>query len=161
MGDRPSPNRLRSTIPSEIQEAIALPIVEDPERLRSILKRSRTVAVVGISPDESRPSHFVSEVVKSYGFKIYLINPEHQGEEILGEKVLASIRDVPEKIDIIDVFRRPEAVYRLAEEAREKGFGTFWLQPGTENEGVIEALDREGRTVVPGICIKTCCQLLL
>jgi hypothetical protein len=138
-----------------------VPIVDDPEMLRAILKRSRTVAVVGISPEEGRPSHFVSEVVKSYGFKVYLINPVHRGEEILGEKVLGSLREVPEKIDIVDVFRRPEAVAGLAEEAREKGFETFWLQPGTENEGVIEALDREGRTVVPGICIKTCCQLLL
>jgi len=117
--------------------------------------------VVGISPDEDKPSHFVSKTVKRYGFKIYLINPQHQGEEILGEKVFGSLREVPEKIDILDVFRRPEAVAGLAEEAREKGFGTFWLQPGTENEEVIEALDREGRTVVPGICIKTCCQLLL
>jgi hypothetical protein len=99
--------------------------------------------------------------VKRYGFKIYLINPQHQGEEILGEEVLGSIKDVPEKMDILDVFRRPEAVYDLAEEAREVGFGTFWLQPGTENQEVISALHREGRSVVPGICIKTCCKLLL
>lgn len=99
--------------------------------------------------------------MKRYGFKIYLINPQHQGEEILGEAVLGSIKDVPEKIDILDVFRRPEAVYDLAEEAREVGFETFWLQPGTENQEVISALHREGRSVVAGICIKTCCQLLL
>mgnify|MGYP001424819597 CR=1 FL=1 len=138
-----------------------MPVIEDHEELREILKRSRTVAVVGISPDEYRPSRFVSETVKSYGFKIYLINPEHAGEEILGERVLGSLRDVPEKIDILNVFRRPEAVYALAEEAREVGFETFWLQPGTENREVIEALDREGRNVVPGLCIKTCCLLLL
>ncbi len=138
-----------------------MPIIEDYEKLRDILKNSRTVAVVGISPDEYRPSYFVSEVVKRYGFKMYFINPEHEGEEILGEKVLGSLKDVPEKIDILDVFRRPEAVFALAEEAREQGFETFWLQPGTENEEVIEALDREGRNVVPGLCIKTCCQLLL
>jgi len=137
------------------------PVIDDYEKLREILKKSRTVAVVGISPDENRPSHFVSETVKRYGFKVYLINPQYEGEEILGERVLGSLKDVPEKIDILDVFRRPEAVASLAEEAREVGFETFWLQPGTENEVVIEALDREGRNVVPGICIKTCCQLLL
>lgn len=138
-----------------------MPIIEDREELREILKRSRTVAVVGISPEEFRPSHFVSETVKRRGFKIYLINPEHEGKEILGEKVLGSLRDVPEKIEILNVFRRPEAVYALAEEAREVGFETFWLQPGTENPEVIEALDREGWVVVPGLCIKTCCMLLL
>jgi hypothetical protein len=138
-----------------------LTIIEDHEGLRDLLKKSRTVAVVGISPDPHRPSYFVSEVVKRYGFKIYLINPEHRGEEILGERVLGSLREVPEKIEIVDVFRRPEAVAGLADEAKEIGFDTFWLQPGTENWDVIRALDREGRAVVPGICIKTCCQLLL
>ncbi|HOO54600.1 MAG TPA: CoA-binding protein [Methanothrix sp.] len=136
-------------------------IIEDYEKLREILMRSRTVAVVGISPDEYRPSYFVSKTVMGYGFKMYFINPEHEGEEILGEKVLGSLKDVPEKIDILDVFRRTEAIPELAEEARKVGFGTFWLQPGTENREVIEALDREGRNVVPGLCIKTCCQLLL
>jgi len=138
-----------------------LTIIGDHEELRETLKKSRTVAVVGICPDPRRPSYFVSEVVKRYGFKIHLINPEHQGEEVLGEKVLASLREVPEVIDIVVVFRRPEAVVDLAEEARKIGFGTFWLQPETENWDVIRALDREGRAVVPGICIKTCCQLLL
>jgi predicted CoA-binding protein len=138
-----------------------MPVIEDSDELRSILKKSRTVAVVGISPESQRPSYFVSEVVKRYGFKMYFINPEHEGEEILGEKVFGSLKEVPEKIDILDVFRRPEAVFDLADEARETGFETFWLQPGTENREVIEALDREGRNVVPGLCLKTCCQLLL
>lgn len=136
-------------------------IIEDREGLRDLLKKSRTVAVVGISSDPRRPSYFVSEVVKRYGFKIYLINPEHRGEEILGEKVLGSLWEVPEKIDIVDVFRRPETVADLAEEARKIGVDTFWLQPGTENWDVIRAMDQEERVVVPGICIKTCCQLLL
>ena len=138
-----------------------MPIIEDCDKLRDILKKSRTVAVVGISPDEYRPSYFVSETVKRFGFKMYFVNPEHEGEEILGEKVLGSLKDVPEKIDILDVFRRPEAIPDLAEEARVVGFETFWFQPGTENREVIEALDREGRTVVPGLCLKTSCRLLL
>jgi len=138
-----------------------MPVIEDYEELRKILKKSRTVAVVGISPDKYKPSRFVSEVVRGYGFKMYFINPDYEGEEILGEKVLASLKDVPENIDILDVFRRPEAIPALAEEARTVGFETFWLQPGTENRDVIEALDQEGRNVVPGLCIKTCCQLLL
>ncbi|HII05769.1 MAG TPA: CoA-binding protein [Methanotrichaceae archaeon] len=138
-----------------------MPIIEDYEKLREILKKSRTVAVVGISPNEYRPSYFVSKVVKRFGFRMYFVNPEYKGEEILGEKVLGSLKEVPEKIDILDVFRRPEAIPALADEARKLGFETFWLQPGTENWEVIEALDREGKTVVPGLCIKTCCHLLL
>ena len=138
-----------------------MPIIQYHAPLRRLLHESKTVAVIGISPDPARPSHFVSEVVKSCGFEMHLINPRYAGREILGEKVLASIRKAPGKIDIVNVFRRPEDVPAAAREAEEKGFTTFWLQPGTENQEVITELDRAGYNVVFGLCIKTCCQILL
>jgi len=93
-------------------------------------------------------------VLQSRGFKLFLVNPNYAGRTILGEKVYASLDDVPEEIDIIDVFRRPSAVAALAEEAVRKGFKVFWMQPGTESPETIVKLDREGYQVVAGRCAK-------
>ena len=138
-----------------------MPIIEDHETLRMILQESKIIAVVGISPQTFRPSHFVSAVVKRYGFRMYLVNPNYAGQEILGEKVLASLDEVPEDIDIVNVFRRASEVPIVALKAKEKGFKTFWLQPGTENPEVVRELDQEGFNVIPGLCLKTCCHILL
>ncbi len=138
-----------------------MPILEKDEEIKKILKESKNVAVIGISPNPSRPSYFVSQVVKSYGFKMFFVNPKYEGQEILGEKVYASIKDIPEEIDIIDVFRRPADVKFTAEEAKKKGFKTFWLQPGTINEEVVKELDKEGYNVVVGKCMKVECNRLL
>ena len=138
-----------------------MPVIEKDEDIKKLLKESRTVAVVGISPDPSRPSYFVSEVVKNYGFKMYFVNPKYAGQEILGEKVYASLKDIPDEIDIVDVFRRPADVVYTAQEAKEKGLKTFWFQPGTVNEEVAEQLSREGYNVVKGRCMKVECQRLL
>jgi hypothetical protein len=93
-------------------------------------------------------------VLQSRGFKLYLVNPHHAGQTILGERVYASLEEVPDEIDIIDVFRRPSAVPSLAEEAMKKGFKVFWMQPGTESPETIVKLDREGYRVVAGRCTK-------
>ena len=131
-----------------------MPILRDDKDLKEALTSCRTICVVGISPDPYKPSYFVSEVLKRHGFKLYLVNPNCAGQTILGEKVLASIHDVPEDIDIVDVFRRPSAVPALAEEAKKKGFRVFWMQPGTESPEAIKRLDREGYRVVAGRCAK-------
>ena len=131
-----------------------MPILTREEDLRRALQDCRTIAVVGISPMPYKPSYFVSEVLKSFGFKLYLVNPNYVGQEILGEKVYASLRAIPEEIDIIDVFRRPSAVPALCQEAKEKGFKVFWMQPGTESPEAIKQLDREGYDVVAGRCAK-------
>lgn len=138
-----------------------MPIIDNYEDLKKILQKSKTVAVIGISPKPERPSYFVSEEVKRHGFKMYLVNPVHEGDEILGEKVYGSIKEIPGEVDIVDVFRRPKHVVSAAKEAKAKGFKTFWLQPGTENWDVIEELDKEGYNVVVGACMKTCCQIML
>ncbi len=138
-----------------------MPIIEKDEDIKKILKESKNVAVIGISPDPSRPSYFVSEVVKEYGFNMYFVNPKYAGQEILGEKVYASIKDIPVDIDIVDVFRRPADVVYTAQEAKEKGFKTFWFQPGTVNEEVAKQLSEEGYNVIKGRCMKVECQRLL
>jgi predicted CoA-binding protein len=131
-----------------------MPILRDDRDLKDALKSCRTICVVGISPDPYKPSYFVSDVLMSRGFKLYLVNPNYAGKTILGQKVYASLADVPDEIDIIDVFRRPSAVPSLAEEARKKGFKVFWMQPGTESPETIVGLDREGYKVVAGRCAK-------
>ncbi|NTV28446.1 MAG: CoA-binding protein, partial [Methanothrix sp.] len=97
---------------------------------------------------------FVSDVLQGRGFKLCFVNPNYAGRTILGEKVYASIRDIPDEIDIVDVFRRPSAVPALAEEAKKKGFKVFWMQPGAESPEAIKQLDKEGYGVVAGRCAK-------
>ena len=131
-----------------------MPILREDRDLKEALTSCKNICVVGISPDPYKPSYFVSDVLQSRGFKLFLVNPNYAGRTILGEKVYASLDDVPEKIDIIDVFRRPSAVAALAEEAVRKGFKVFWMQPGTESPETIVKLDREGYQVVAGRCAK-------
>jgi predicted CoA-binding protein len=131
-----------------------MPILRDDRDLKEALTSCRTICVVGISPDPYKPSFFVSDVLQSRGFKLYLVNPNYAGRIILGERVYASLNEVPDEIDIIDVFRRPSAVPALAEEAKRKGFKIFWMQPGTESPEAIVKLDREGYSVVAGRCAK-------
>ena len=131
-----------------------MPILREDREIKEALTSCKNICVVGISPDPYKPSYFVSDVLQSRGFKLFLINPHYAGRTILGEKVYASLDDVQEEIDIIDVFRRPSAVPALAEEAMKKGFRVFWMQPGTESPETIVKLDREGYRVVAGRCAK-------
>lgn len=131
-----------------------MPILREDRDIKEALASCKNICVVGISPDPYKPSYFVSDVLQSRGFKLFLVNPNYAGRTILGEKVYASLDDVPDKIDIIDVFRRPSAVAALAEEAVRKGFKVFWMQPGTESPETIVKLDREGYRVVAGRCAK-------
>ena len=131
-----------------------MPILTKEEEIKRALLDCRTIAVVGISPVPYKPSYFVAEVLRDRGFRICLVNPKYAGQEILGEKVYACLKDIPEEIDIIDIFRRPSAVPDLAEEAKAKGFKVFWMQPGTENPETIKKLDKEGYSIVAGRCAK-------
>ncbi|MEJ5339206.1 MAG: CoA-binding protein [Aquificaceae bacterium] len=104
-----------------------------------VLKESRVVAVIGISPDPERPSYYVTERVISKGIhKVYLVNPKYAGQEILGVKVLSSLSDVPETVDIVNVFRNPAHIEPILQEALQVGARCVWLQPGCENPEVIE-----------------------
>jgi predicted CoA-binding protein len=131
-----------------------MPILKEDKDLKSALQNCHTICVVGISPDPYKPSYFVSDVLKGRGFKVCFVNPNYAGRTILGEKVYSSINDIPDDIDIVDVFRRPSAVPALAKEAMEKGFKVFWMQPGTESPEAIKMLDKEGYRVVAGRCAK-------
>jgi predicted CoA-binding protein len=102
--------------------------VTDPYEL---LRNARTIAVVGLNSDPSRPSHGVARYLKAQGYKIIPVNPNET--EVFGERAYASLRDVPEKIDLVDVFRRPEFTPEVVREAIEVGAGAVWLQLGIAN----------------------------
>ncbi len=118
-----------------------------------VLSSSIVVAVVGISDNPERPSYYVTERLISKGkHKVYLINPKYAGQEILGLKVLTSLKDVPEKIDIVNVFRNPQHIEPIIQEAIELGAKCVWLQPGCENMEVIKKY-RDKINMVWNACI--------
>ncbi|HID79793.1 MAG TPA: CoA-binding protein [Aquifex aeolicus] len=134
-------------------------VIEDLQTIREILKDSRTVAVVGISPKPERASHYVSQWVLERGLhKVYFVNPVYAGRKILGREVLPSLRDIPEGVDIVDVFRKPSALEEIVVEAINIGAKYVWLQPGTENEEVIEKYKDKIdfiKTACLGVVVKT------
>jgi uncharacterized protein len=131
-----------------------MPILKDDNDIKRALQDCKNIAVVGISREPYKPSYFVADVLQGFGFKIYLVNPNYQGQEILGQKVYSTIKEIPVEIDIVDVFRKPSAMPEVAREAKEKGFKTFWMQPGTQNMDVAKELDKAGYNVVAGKCAK-------
>ncbi len=113
--------------------------VQHREEALEVLRSARVVAVVGISPNPERPSYYTTEkVVKKGKHKVYLVNPKYAGQEIFGIKVLPSLKDVPEPVDIVNVFRNPAHVEPIVKEAIDIGAKVVWLQPGAENYEVIE-----------------------
>lgn len=116
-----------------------------------LLKRSRTIAVVGLSDSPLRPSHGVSAYMQTQGYKIIPVNP--QIEEALGEKSYASLLDVPAKIDIVNIFRRPDAVEEIVDQAIQLQVPAVWMQETVINEKAAEKARQAGIFVVMDRCI--------
>lgn len=138
-----------------------MPILKGDDQIRKVLMECKTIAVLGASPDPFKPSFFVSLVVRSYGFKMYYVNPSYQDKEILGDVVYGSLTEIPDDIDIVDVFRRPSVACEVARNVKEKGCKTVWFQPGTEDLLVVDALSSEEYNVVVGKCMKVECRRLI
>ena len=118
--------------------------------IREILATPRTVAVVGCSPDPDRDSYRIAALLKAKGHKVIPVNPSCQ--EILGERCFASVRDIPEPVEMVDVFRRPEFVDQIADEAIAVGAKVLWLQLDVINEPAARKAQDAGLTVVMGRC---------
>ncbi|MCX7856444.1 MAG: CoA-binding protein [Deltaproteobacteria bacterium] len=131
-----------------------MPILEKDNDIRKILAESKNVAVYGITKDAQKPAYYVPKVLKDKGFKLIGVNPKYAGEEILGAKVLKSLAEIPDEIDVILIFRPPSEVPQILKEAYIKGFKTFWMQPGTVNDEVKRELNEKGYNVVAGKCMK-------
>jgi predicted CoA-binding protein len=115
-----------------------------------ILKSSRTIAVVGLSSNPMRPSNGVAAYLKRAGYRIIPVNPKES--EVLGEKSYARLEDVPEKIDIVDIFRRAEHVPEIVESAIRIGAKTVWMQEGVIHEEAAERAREAGLKVVMDRC---------
>jgi predicted CoA-binding protein len=124
------------------------------EEIRSMLGRCKTIAVVGISPKEDRPSYTVASYLKSKGYTIILVRPD--GETILGEKVYHSLKEIPPevKIDIVDIFRKSEDVPPVVEEAIQRRARVVWMQEGVIHPEAGAKAERAGLQVVMDRCIK-------
>jgi len=122
-----------------------------PDPIADLLKRSKTIAVVGLSNSPLRPSHGVSAYMQSNGYRIIPVNPKIK--EALGETAYASLLDVPEKIDIVNIFRRPEFVEEVVDQAIQLKIPAIWMQEEVINEKAAEKGRKAGIFVVMDRCI--------
>lgn len=116
-----------------------------------LLKESKTIAVVGISPKPERPSHGIYQYLKDVGYRVYGVNPGQT--EILGDKIYKNLIDIPDNIDIVDIFRTPDAVPAIVDEALQKKAKAIWMQEGIVHNAAAEKARAAGMTVVMNKCI--------
>lgn len=122
--------------------------------IRALLHRARTIAMVGLSADPLRPSYFVAVYLQAAGYRIYPVNPRYAGGAILDRPVVASLRDVPEHVDIVDVFRRPAEVPAIVEDAIAVGADAVWMQLTVINQEAARRAREAGLIVVMDRCMK-------
>jgi hypothetical protein len=124
----------------------------DINTLRRILRQHKTIAVVGLSANWYRPSFFAAKYMQEHGYRVIPVNPSYK--EVLGEKCYASLKDIPEKVDIVDCFRKSEDIEPIADEAIAIGAKVLWLQLGVANEKAADKARRAGLEVVQDRCVK-------
>ena len=125
------------------------------EELRDLIERANVIAVVGLSANPDRPSNQVAWYLKHQGYKLYGVSPARAGTEVLdGVAVVASLDEVPEPIDIVDVFRRPEHTAEVARQAVAAGAAALWLQLGIANPEARRIAEAAGLAYVENRCLK-------
>jgi predicted CoA-binding protein len=128
------------------------------QTVRELLKTSNTIASVGLSSNPEKDSHWVVSYLKNNGYKIIPVNPT--ASEIMGEKSYASLSEIPEKVDIVQIFRKPEDVAPVVEEAIKMGAKVVWMQEGIVNEEAGQAAEEAGLFVVMDVCMRAAHQWL-
>jgi hypothetical protein len=127
-------------------------IVDDIAGLRRILATSRVIAVVGLSGNWYRPSYFAAKYMQEHGYRIIPVNPNYA--EVLGERCYPDVTSIPESVDVVDCFRRPDEMPPLAREAVAKGAKVLWMQLGIRNDDAARIADAAGMAVVQDRCVK-------
>lgn len=123
----------------------------DPDQLCAMLKEVRTIAVIGLSPRPERPSYYVAQALQRFGFRIIPVRPAIS--EVLGEKAYPTLADVPEKIDLVNVFRTQEYIDAIVDDCLKLGIKRLWIQQGIINEAAALRARENGMTVVMDRCI--------
>jgi uncharacterized protein len=137
---------------TEVSSELDLAPYQDVMTIQRVLHTAKTVAIVGLSANQLRASNFVGYYLRRHGYKVIPVNPRET--EILGQTCYPSLLDIPEHVDVVDVFRAPSAVPQIAREAVEIGAGALWLQLGVISpEGAQIAADA-GLTVIMDRCVK-------
>ncbi len=126
--------------------------MDESEKVRSILRRCKTIAVVGLSAQWHRPSYFAAKYMQEHGYRVIPVNPGQ--ESILGERCYKSLRDIPEKVDIVDCFRKSADIGPIAEDAIAIGAKVLWMQLGVHNEAARARAEAAGLEVVENRCVK-------
>ncbi|HDR7793780.1 TPA: CoA-binding protein [Bacillus luti] len=128
--------------------------IENPTRteIGEVLKKSKTIAVVGLSDKPERTSYMVSKAMQDAGYRIIPVNPTV--DEVLGEKAVSSLKDIKEHVDIVNVFRRSEFLMDVAKEFVEIDADVFWAQLGVQDEATYKLLKDKDYTVIMDRCIK-------
>ena len=125
--------------------------INSPEAIKHILENTKTIAVVGLSSDPYRPSHDVSRYMQSRGYRIIPVNPNES--EVLGEKAYASLDEVKEPVDLVNIFRRPAEAGQFVDQAIRLGVRAVWLQEGVIDRGAAQRAVDAGLEVVMDRCI--------
>ena len=126
--------------------------MDDSEKIRRILRRHKTIAVVGLSAQWHRPSYFAAKYMQEHGYRVIPVNPMY--EEILGEKCYKSLREIPGKVDIVDCFRKSAEIPAIADDAIAIGAKVLWMQLGVENGDARHKAESAGLEVVENHCVK-------
>jgi len=126
----------------------------EDDHIRGVLNRVKTIAMVGASANWNRPSYFAMKYLQGKGFRAIPVNPGMAGKEILGETVRASLADIPEPVDMVDVFRNAAAAEAIVDEAIAVGAPVVWMQLGVRNDGAAARAEAAGLTVVMNRCPK-------
>ncbi|HEX9665003.1 MAG TPA: CoA-binding protein [Thermodesulfobacteriota bacterium] len=126
--------------------------MDDIEKIGRILKENHVIAVVGLSANWHRPSFFAAKYLQDHGYRIIPVNPTY--EEILGEKCYPSLLDITEPVDVVQIFRKPEDVPPIVEQAVKIGAKVVWMQLGVINEKAAKIAEDAGLVVVMNRCMK-------
>ena len=127
-------------------------LVDDINGIRRILRTCKTVAMVGLSANWYRPSYFAAKYLLDHGYKVIPVTPMY--EEVLGQRCYATVQDIPEPVDIVDCFRRPDEIPALADAAIEVGASVLWMQLGIVHEEAATKATDAGLDVVMNRCMK-------
>jgi O-acetylhomoserine (thiol)-lyase len=122
--------------------------------LRRILRETKTIAMVGLSANWNRPSYFAAKYLLDRGYKVIPVNPAATGQEILGQKVYGSLADLPQKADMVDIFRNSEAAGPITADAIKHGAKVVWMQLGVRNDEAAKRAEDAGLKVVMNRCPK-------